>query len=119
MQWLNSSSVAMGGLLVLVACAGCCGECDDGTDALSRAWGTSAWGELPEELRLVVNGTLPSFLTGQYFLASASAFSIPGGGRATAVASAVAGQELARGSGHKGGEANKSLEGDKFSLIAL
>ena len=32
------------------------------------------------------------------------------GGLATAVASTVAGQELARGSGHKGGEANKSLE---------
>ena len=32
------------------------------------------------------------------------------GGLATAVASSVAGQELARGSGHKGGEANKSLE---------
>ena len=42
--------------------------------ALGRAWATSAWGELGEDVDLTVEGELPEWLRGDYLLASASAF---------------------------------------------
>jgi beta,beta-carotene 9',10'-dioxygenase len=43
-------------------------------DLLGRAWATSAWRELKTEMPLVVNGTTPHWLSGQYFLASSAGF---------------------------------------------
>jgi carotenoid cleavage dioxygenase-like enzyme len=48
-------------------------------DALATAWTTSAWGEILTEKPLAVSGELPSWLTGEYFLASAAGYEISGG----------------------------------------
>lgn len=45
-------------------------------DNLARAWTETASVEYLEETSLLVNGTLPAWLKGQYFLASSSVFSI-------------------------------------------
>jgi carotenoid cleavage dioxygenase-like enzyme len=44
-------------------------------DALAQAWTTSSWTELAHEQQLNVTvGSLPMWLSGQYFLASSSGF---------------------------------------------